>query len=104
MYINDDQLEKLYYNINIFTQNGSFLYIQDTISLLETRLTLKDFDSEELKTKYNAIYRTNTEYESLFNKHLPEFKLVKNGTELLLDKNSGAREETNARYWCFRKE
>jgi SAM-dependent methyltransferase len=104
MYINDDELDKLYNYINSFTQKDSFLYIQDKTSLLETRLTLKEFDSKELKTKYNAIYRTKTEYETLFGKHLPEFKLTGNGTELLLDKNSGAREETNARYWCFRKE
>jgi len=104
MYINDSELVKLYNHINSFTKKDSFLYIQDTTSLLETRLTLKDFDSIELNTKYNAIYRTKTEYETLFGKYLPAFKLAKNGTELLLDKDSGAREETNARYWCFRKE
>jgi len=104
MYINDSELSKLYNYINSFTKKDSFLYIQDTTSLLETRLTLKNFDSIELNTKYNAIYRTKTEYETLFEKYLPAFKLAKNGTELLLDKDSGAREETNARYWCFRKE
>ena len=104
MYINDDELEKLYNFINLFTQKDSLLYIQDTTSLLETRLTLKDFDSKELKTKYNAIYRTKTEYETLFKKYLPSFKLSENGTELLLDENSGAREETNARYRCFKKQ
>jgi len=104
MYINDSELDKLYNYINSLTEKDSFLYIQDTTSLLETRLTLKDFDSKELNTKYNAIYRTKTEYETLFGEYLPAFKLAKNGTELLLDKDSGAREETNARYWCFRKE
>jgi SAM-dependent methyltransferase len=103
MYINDEELEKLYNYINSFTQQGSFLYLQDTTSLLETRLTLKDFNSKELKTKYNAIYRTKKEYETLFERYLPAFKLAENGTKLLLDKTSGAREETNARYWCFRK-
>jgi SAM-dependent methyltransferase len=103
MYINDEDIHKLYEYINKFTRKGSLLYIQDTTSLLEIRLTLKDFDSKELKTKYNAIYRTKTEYESLFGKYLSEFQLTENGTELLLDKNSGARDETNARYWCFIK-
>jgi SAM-dependent methyltransferase len=104
MYINDEELDKLYKYINKFTGKGSLLYIQDTTSLLETRLTLKDFDSKELKTKYNAIYRTRAEYETLFGKYLPEFKIDGKGTELLLDKESGARDETNARYWCFKKE
>ena len=103
MYINDSDLHKLYGYINRCTGTGSLLYIQDTTSLLETRLTLKDFDSKELKTKYNAIYRTKAEYEILFSAHLPDFTLMENGTDLLLDKNSGAREETNARYWCFKK-
>ena len=101
MYINDDELDKLYNYINKFTAKGSLLYLQDTTSLLETRLTLKDFDSKELKTKYNAIYRTKAEYEILFEKYLPKFKITEKGTELLLDKESGARDETNARYWCF---
>ena len=103
MYINDDELHKFYGYINSLTGKGSLLYLQDTTSLLETRLTLKDFDSKELKTKYNAIYRTKSEYEALFSRYLPEFQLREAGTDLLLDKNSGAREETNARYWCFRK-
>jgi SAM-dependent methyltransferase len=104
MYINDEELHKLYGYIDQFTGRGSLLYIQDTTSLLETRLTLKDFDSKELKTRYNAIYRTRAEYEMLFGRHLPGFILRENGTDLLLDKSSGAREETNARYWCFEKE
>ena len=103
MYINDEELRNLYGYIEECTGKGSLLYIQDTTSLLETRLTLKDFDSKELKTKYNAIYRTKTEYELLFGAYLPAFALTESGTDLLLDKNSGAREETNARYWCFKK-
>jgi len=103
MYINDDELERIYSTINRLTTNGSFLYLQDTTSLLETRLTLKDFYSKELETKYNAIYRTRGEYENFFDKYLSDFELLNNGTDLLLDKESGAREETNARYWCFRK-
>jgi SAM-dependent methyltransferase len=103
MYINDEELYKLYGCIDKFASKGTLLYIQDTTSLLDVRLTLKDFDSKELKTKYNAIYRTKAEYESLFVKYLPGFELTENGTELLLDKDSGAREETNARYWCFRR-
>jgi SAM-dependent methyltransferase len=103
MYINDDELDKLYNYINEFTQNGALLYIQDTTSLLETRLTLKEFDSVELQTKYNVIYRTKDEYEILFKKYLPAFKTSGKGTDLLLDKESGAREETNARFWCFKK-
>jgi hypothetical protein len=103
MYINDDDLTALYAYINRCTDDGAYLYLQDTTSLLETRLTLKDFDSKELKVKYSAIYRTRNEYEAFFAKNLPEFVIMENGSALLLDKDSGAREETNARYWLMRK-
>jgi SAM-dependent methyltransferase len=103
MYINDKDLEQLYATVNNCTSTGSSLYLQDTTSLMETRLTLKDFDSKELQTKYNAIYRTQAEYENLFKNYLPYFELASNGSALLLDKESGARDETNARYWFFRK-
>jgi SAM-dependent methyltransferase len=104
MYINDDELPELYGYIDRLTEKGALFYIQESTSLRETRLTLKDFESKELKTKYNAIYRTRAEYEKLFAECLPRFKTRENGTGLLLDKDSGAREETNARYWCMEKE
>ena len=103
MYINDSELVKLYAYINNFTDKGAYLYLQDTTSLLESRLTLKDFDSKELNAKYNAIYRTRNEYETFFKEYLSEFTIQENGSALLLDKDSGARDETNARYWLLRK-
>jgi SAM-dependent methyltransferase len=105
MYINDADLKKLYGYINrLTTGGGGLVYLQDTTSLLSTRLTLKDFESKELKTKYNAIYRTKLEYEKMFDKYLQEFRIKPiDGTDLLLDKETGAREETIARYWLLQK-
>ena len=35
---------------------------------MDSRLTLKDFYSDELETDYNAIYRTENEYREFFQK------------------------------------
>ena len=34
------------------------IYIRETISVMDTHLTLKNFYSENLETNYSAIYRT----------------------------------------------
>ncbi|MDR1183146.1 MAG: class I SAM-dependent methyltransferase [Bacteroidales bacterium] len=99
MYINDDTISRLFYFINQLTNAASSVYFQESVSILPKRLTLKDFESVELKSKYNAIYRTGEEYEMYFERYLPDFHFEKEATRLLLDKDTGAREETNARYW-----
>lgn len=75
-----------------------YLYIQESISLMEGRLTLNKFESKDLKTDYSAIYRTKQEYEEYFKTNA--FNIIK--TDLLLDNKSGAREETNAQYWILK--
>jgi SAM-dependent methyltransferase len=99
MYINDEAIGRLLRFINQLTGASSCIYMQESVSILATRLTLKDFDSAELKSKYSAIYRTREEYEAAFAKYLPEYFFQTEDTGLLLDKDTGAREETNARYW-----
>lgn len=92
MYINDE-------NIKAFRQvSPEYLYIQESISLMEGRLTLNKFESKDLKTDYSAIYRTKQEYEEYFKTNA--FNIIK--TDLLLDNKSGAREETNAQYWILK--
>ena len=100
MYINDNNLNCIFDNLRKI--NPHYIYIQESISILDYRLTLKDFYSEELETQYNAIYRTKREYEHYFKNILLEYKIKKN--DLLLDKETGARKETNAQYWFLEKE
>lgn len=65
MYINDEDTPNLFKNIyKLLRENGVF-YLQESISVMNERLTLKDFYSDELKCKYSAIYRTKAEYENL---------------------------------------
>jgi len=101
MYLNDSALDLYVKEIPDFCSNGSLIYFRESISVLEHRLTLKDWPSEELKTDYNAIYRTQSEYEEYFCRYWRGFTLIK--TDLLLTKELGVRQETNQRYWLFRK-
>ena len=97
MYINDKDLEVLYKNLNnLLSPNGS-LYIQESVSTIDKRLTLKDFYSEELCCNYNAIYRTVDEYKKMIESNFDNIKLKNSG--YLLTKDIGAREETNA--YCY---
>lgn len=94
MYLNDDKLPQFF---DFLTKLApEYIYIQESISLMNDRLTLNQFSSKELNTSYNAIYRTKQEYEHFYK----NFDIIK--TDLLLDKNLGAREETNAQYWILR--
>ena len=102
MYINDNEIDCLLDNLNKLFYS-SFIYFHESVSILPHRLTLKDFDSTELKSKYNAIYRTGDEYEDFFAKHLTNYQFDKSATGLLLDKDTGARDETNAKYWFLKR-
>jgi SAM-dependent methyltransferase len=78
MYINDNEIGRLFASVNQLTDAASAVYFQESVSILPTRLTLKDFDSTELKSKYNAIYRTGKEYEDYFKTCLPDFDFGNN--------------------------
>lgn len=96
MYINDENISNIF---KAFRQvSPEYLYIQESIRLMEGRLTLNKFESKDLKTDYSAIYRTKQEYEEYFKTNA--FNIIK--TDLLLDNKSGAREETNAQYWILK--
>lgn len=68
IYLNDEDIKVMIEKINELTHYNSIIYIRETISVLDTRLTLKDFYSEELKVDYNAIYRTEKELLEFFEK------------------------------------
>ena len=66
MYMNDTEILRLFRKIPaLFTDCGGLLCVRSPIGT-DYRLTLKDFYSEELKSDYNAIYRTRDEYIKLF--------------------------------------
>lgn len=68
MYLNDEDIKIMIEKINKLIHSESILYIRESISVLDTRLTLKDFYSEELESDYNVIYRTEEELLEFFEK------------------------------------
>lgn len=96
MYVNDAELLNILANIKQML--GGYFYIQESISIMDKRLTLDNFKSEVLNVNYSAIYRMSSEYEKIFNDL--KFNII--NTNLLLDDKIGARQETNARYWLLK--
>ncbi len=99
VYMNDKAVKDVLKNLKHFTEEKALFYIRESVSVIEERLTLKDFHSEELQAEYNAIYRTPKEYEALFKNCLPQAEIV--SSKLILDETTGARKETNQMYWLL---
>ena len=66
MYINDEDLSVLINEIKGVIAEEKQVFITEPISCMDSRLTLKDFYSDELEADYNAIYRTEKEYRKFF--------------------------------------
>ena len=66
VFLNDEDIPKMINQINKLISHEKTIYIRETISLMDTRLTLKDFYSENLETNYSAIYRTKEELIDFF--------------------------------------
>lgn len=65
MYINDDDIQDCLMMVDKFMHEGSRIYIKESVGAT-TRFTLNNFYSEELSSRYNAIYRGVQEYNELF--------------------------------------
>ena len=79
MYVNDDALfagmERLLDKMDTHAK----VYFTETIAL-EKRLTLNQFYSETLKADYDAIYRTEAEYNQVYRNWLAAgFKIIEQG-------------------------
>ncbi|MCM1009981.1 MAG: class I SAM-dependent methyltransferase [Fusobacterium sp.] len=99
MYLNDTTLPELFTNLGKLTSGT--VYIQESVSLTDERLTLDKFYSEDLHQNYSAIYRQPDEYKKLIQECCADFTIYKSG--LLLDEETGARHETNAAYWILKR-
>ena len=100
MYLNDSDLEELFLKLRSFTDKNSHIYLRESVSIINERLTLKEFPSIELNVEYNAIYRTPQEYNDLIS--IAKLKIVEEG--FLLNESTGKREETDQKYWLLELE
>lgn len=99
MYINDEEIPACLDSLNDMAAQRGILYMKESCGISE-RLTLKNFYSDELTHNYNAIYRSNQEYEDLLTQQLANFKLSEHGP--LFPDEMNNREETADYYWIFK--
>lgn len=101
IYINDDELKRIFERIPTLSQPHCTICIKETAALSE-RLTLNGFHSEALQSSYDAIYRTPEEYAVLFQPLLDAGFAV--SEQYFLPEEVGRkREETNGLCTIFRR-
>ena len=66
IYINDQDLERLFQNVAGLLSKGGRFYIRETIGIGK-RLTLDGIWSQALDSNYSAVYRTREEYLDMLN-------------------------------------
>lgn len=97
IYLNDEDIPKLIDEINNISSEDKIIYIRETISVMDTRLTLKDFYSEDLEVDYNAIYRTQEELLDYFN----SFNNITNIKSEKIHENLNKHTETGYKYFIL---
>ncbi len=65
MYINDSALRECFEKLEHLLDRHCVIYFCESVAE-ETRLTLDQFFSDSLKTKYSSIYRTPNEYNEYY--------------------------------------
>lgn len=65
MYINDESVQSSMANLTELLCDDCIIYISEPVAL-EERLTLNEFYSDNIRADYSAIYRTEAEYQRLF--------------------------------------
>lgn len=103
IYINDKDLYSVMDQLVQNAEEHAVICIREPVGL-EERLTLKEFYSEELKDNYNAIYRTEKELLSIFEKTLMTvgFRMSKRGF-LFSEDALNNRKETAQYYFLLER-
>lgn len=99
MYLNDDDVSKALEKAAAKCKTGAVAYFKESMSSMGKRLTLKDIWSENLKSRYSAVYRSVDEYRAIYSAH---FKVIEEGP--LFDTELNDREDTWDYYFLCRKE
>ena len=101
MYINDSDVPTCISQLIPLVKDGGVIYLNNPICF-QSRLTLKDFYSKELKSQYSAIYRTIEEWDIINkNNYPPEFKTVE--CDFTFPESMRNRNDTADYYWVIRK-
>lgn len=103
MYLNDNDVQDTLEQIEGLCANHAIICIREPIGI-EERLTLKEQFSDELQDDYNAIYRTQSELEEMFDDFL-----IKKGFSIskcdymYKQKELNNRKETAQFYWILER-
>lgn len=98
VYLNDDDIFILIDEINKLSSKEKQIYIRETVSVMDNRLTLKDFYSSELNDNYNAIYRTCNELLDFF-KRFTEISNIKSSK---IHESLNKHDETGYMYFILK--
>lgn len=102
MYINDNELKICMENLAPLLEDECIMYLTETVAV-EQRLTLDECPSEALKTTYDVIYRTPTEYNIYYeNMKDAGFEIVKQEYLPHLNNEKGFS-ETDRWYTIFKR-
>lgn len=102
MYINDTDLAQCMSNLKELIAVGGRICIKESVGLKD-RLTLNKIYSEELESKYSAIYRGVEEYNTLFRNSFSSEKYNIIYQDVMWQGDLANRKETTAYFWIMEK-
>lgn len=102
MYINDNDIPKCILNMKNLLKNGGRIYLKEPIGIAN-RLTLDNIYSEELSSRYSAIYRTVAEYDGLIEEYLLTDGLRVVHKDIMWQGKLANRKETTIYFWIIEK-
>ncbi|MBA8666296.1 class I SAM-dependent methyltransferase [Holosporaceae bacterium 'Namur'] len=103
IYLNEPSIKAIFTNLLDYIEykKPAQIYIRESISLLNNRISLDKFYSDKLETNYSSIYRTDGEYKELFKTfELAGFHLDK---ELLFPEQLGNNTETRQKSYILKR-
>lgn len=102
MYLNDDDLNPCLKEAWNLLAGGGVLYVKESVGVSQ-RFTLKDFYSDELRSDYNAIYRSVQEYNETFGAVFGgNHKIIR--SEDMWKGDLERKAETTSYYWIVEKQ
>jgi SAM-dependent methyltransferase len=104
LYLNDAALRETFALIASLAAPQATIYVRESLSEMDVRLTLKEHFSDELGEAYNAIYRTTAELTTVMNDALVSagFRFEVRG-DYAFPPALRNRTETAQRYFTLRK-
>lgn len=103
IYLNDEDIKELILEILKLSNSKCKIYLREPISILNEKLSLIAHYSDELKTHYNAIYRTKEELLSFLQPLFSSgFDLIKFDS-MYKDPTLNTRKETMQKYFYLER-